>query len=152
MGWSIPSPSSMSWPDDPVRQRLTRHSLANAARELARRDRGLARIVAAHGPPPLWARRPGFATLVRIILEQQVSLASAAAIYTRVAKELDDGWTPTSVRLAGETGLRARGLTRQKARYITELARQIDDGRLPLAMLARFSDDVVRAQLGAVPG
>ena len=133
-------------------QRLTREALERAVGELVRRDRGLARIVAAHGPPPLWARRPAFATLVRIILEQQVSLASAAAIYRRVAKELPGGWSPASVRAAGEAGLRARGLTRQKARYVTELANHVGDGRLVLSELTRASDDVVRAQLAAVPG
>src|SRR3712207_7093313 len=51
----------------------------------ARRDRGLGAIVRRHGPPPLWARPRGFATLLRIILEQQVSLASARAMYLRLA-------------------------------------------------------------------
>lgn len=132
--------------------RLTRETLGRAVGELVRRDRGLARIVASHGLPPLWARRPGFPTLVRIILEQQVSLASAAAIYRRVAKELPGGWTPPAVRAAGERGLRARGLTRQKARYITELANHVADGRLRFSELARSTDEVVHAQLAAVPG
>lgn len=135
-----------------VPTRLTRDSLAGAVRELAWRDRGLARIIAAHGPPPLWARRPGFATLVRIILEQQVSLASAAALYRRVAQELPGGWSAPSVRAVGESGLRAYGLTRQKARYVTQLAIEVDAGRLRLPALARAADDIVRAQLGAIPG
>lgn len=143
----------MSWRSFPVRQqRLTDVSLANAVRELARRDRGLGRIVAAHGTPPLWARRPGFATLVQIILEQQVSLASAAALYRRVAKELPRGWTPASVRAVGESGLRARGLTRQKARYVAELAASVDDGQLRLSALGRADDDSVRARLSELPG
>ena len=132
--------------------RLTRDSLAGAVRDLARRDRGLARIVAAHGPPPLWARRPGFATLVRIILEQQVSLASAAALYRRIGRELRGGWSAATVRAVGEAGLRARGLTRQKARYVTHLAIEVDDGRLMLPALARATDDRVCAELGAIPG
>ncbi len=53
---------------------LDEASLLRAVGELAERDPDLAGIVARHGPPPLWAREPGFATLVRIILEQQVSL------------------------------------------------------------------------------
>jgi DNA-3-methyladenine glycosylase II len=142
----------MSSPDTAVRHRLSKPSLASAVRELTRRDRGLARIVAVHGAPPLWARRPGFATLVRIILEQQVSLASAAALYRRVSTELPCGWTPASVRTVGESGLRACGLTRQKARYIAELARRVDGGQLQLATLAHADDDAVRAHLVAVPG
>ncbi len=58
-------------------ERLTRQSLSGAVEYLAERDRDLAAVVQRHGPPPLWARPPGFGTLLHIILEQQVSLASA---------------------------------------------------------------------------
>src|SRR5438874_2510446 len=53
--------------------------LARAARTLAARDEDLAGILERHGTPPLWDRPPGFATLVAIVLEQQVSLSSGAA-------------------------------------------------------------------------
>ena len=132
--------------------RLTRASLHAAIQALVAQDRGLARIVAAHGAPPLWARRPGFASLARIVLEQQVSLASAAALYCRVALELPYGWTPASVLAVGEAGLRTRGLTRQKARYVTELAGRVAGGHLRLAALGRAGDALVHAQLCAVPG
>lgn len=132
--------------------RLTSTTLLRGVSELARRDRALARLVDTHGCPPLWARRPGFATLVRIILEQQVSLASAAALYRRVSRQLPAGWTPSSVRLVGESGLRAHGLTRQKARYVAELAIRVDDGKLSLAALARADDETVRAALVELPG
>ena len=56
---------------------LTDATLSHALADLTARDPRLARIVADYGPPPLWAREPGFPTLVHIILEQQVSLASA---------------------------------------------------------------------------
>jgi DNA-3-methyladenine glycosylase II len=59
---------------------LTLASLLQGVSVLAARDRRFARIVADYGPPPLWARPQGFTTLTRIILEQQVSLASAAAL------------------------------------------------------------------------
>lgn len=63
---------------------LTSTSLLQGVKELSARDDQIARVVRRFGPPPLWARRPGFATLVRIILEQQVSLASAEAAYARL--------------------------------------------------------------------
>ena len=66
--------------------RLDRVSLLSGVRTLARRDRRLAGLVLRYGPPPLWSRPPGFATLLRIILEQQVTLASAAAVYNQVAR------------------------------------------------------------------
>src|SRR2546427_412518 len=65
-------------------RRLSQASLLRGVRELSDRDRDLAGVIQRFGPPPLWARRPGFATLVRIILEQQVSLASAEAAYSRL--------------------------------------------------------------------
>ena len=132
--------------------RLTAVSLAAATAILAARDQDLARIVAAHGVPPLWARRPGFATLARIILEQQVSLASAATLYRRLARELPTGWTARSVLTVGESGLRTLGVTRQKARYLADIAARIEAGDLRLARLGQAEDAVVHAQLCAVPG
>ena len=63
---------------------LTDDTLPTALADLTARDPRLARIVADHGPPPLWAREPGFPTLIHIILEQQVSLASARAAFDRL--------------------------------------------------------------------
>ena len=63
---------------------LTDATLPAALADLTARDARLARIVAEYGPPPLWAREPGFPTLLRIILEQQVSLASAQAAFERL--------------------------------------------------------------------
>ena len=106
---------------------LTRASLADASRRLARDDRDLGRILRLHGLPPLWARRPGFATLVQIILEQQVSLSSARSMFQRLERRAG-AVTPERMRAIGTTRLRAVGLTRQKTRYILELSRAIDTG------------------------
>ena len=64
--------------------RLSPETLGLAVAELGDRDPDLAAVVERFGLPPLWARRPGFSTLVRIILEQQVSLRSAAAAYAQL--------------------------------------------------------------------
>jgi DNA-3-methyladenine glycosylase II len=130
---------------------LTRATLLDGVRALTDRDADLARVVARHGPPPLWARPRGFATLARIILEQQVSLASAAALYARVARELG-GVTPATVLAAGRPGLLALGLTRQKAAYVSALAERVTSGALPLDALPGLPDDEVEARLVAVPG
>jgi len=95
-----------------VQRTLTNAALATAARVLARKDRDLGAIVASIGTPPMWGRRPGFATLVRIILEQQVSLAAARSLYLRIEREMG-GMSPEIVRARGEHGLRALGVTRQ---------------------------------------
>ena len=130
---------------------LTLATLRQGVRELSARDAGLAAIVARHGPPPMWGRPRGFATLVRIILEQQVSLASAAAMFAKLERELG-GVTPAIVRAAGTVGLQALGVTRQKAGYITALAASVADGSLPLATLARLSDAEATEMLVRLPG
>ncbi len=126
-------------------------SLAAAARRLAARDPDLARLLARHGPPPMWGRRPGYATLVRIILEQQVSLAAARTLYLRVQSELG-GMTPELVGASGIEGLQRLGLTRQKARYCHALAAALRDGRLDLSQVARSPDAVGQRLLLELPG
>ncbi len=134
-----------------VRRTLTNTSLALGARALGRKDRDLAGIAASLGAPPMWGRRPGFATLVRIILEQQVSLAAARTLYQRLRGELG-GMSAEAVHLRGEAGLRELGLTRQKARYCHGLASRILEGSLDLAAAAALPDDAGRSLLLAVPG
>jgi len=130
---------------------LTRVSLSAGIRELTDRDRDLARIMTRVGEPPLWARRPGFPTLVRIIMEQQVSLLAAQSLYRRLFRTLG-GMSAARIHRIGENGLRELGLTRQKARYCHGLAGRILDGSLDLGSVARLSDVDGRAVLLSVPG
>jgi DNA-3-methyladenine glycosylase II len=122
-----------------------------AAAILAERDPDLAGILARHGPPPLWDRPPGFATLVAIVLEQQVSLRSGAAALARL-EGAAGSLEPAAVAALGEDGARAAGLTRQKARYVVGLADAALDGRLDPGALASSDDDDARAQLTALLG
>jgi DNA-3-methyladenine glycosylase II len=135
---------------------LDEASLLLGVQALSATDRDLAGIIARHGPPPLWAREPGFETLVKIILEQQVSLGSAVAALGRLraALGIDDGapLTPAAVIELGEEAMRTAGLTRQKAAYLAGLASDVDTGRLDLAAVAASSDDEARASLTAVTG
>ncbi len=108
-------------------------------------------VVDRYGPPPLWARRPGFATLVRIILEQQVSLASADSTFKRLDGEIDRV-SPESVAALSLADLRGFGFTRQKAGYCLDLARLIVAGGLNLRNVSRAPDDEARAALLAVRG
>jgi len=77
-------------------RQLTRASLRRGARQLADADPDLDAVLGRLGEPPMWGRRPGFSALVRIILEQQVSLASARAMYRRLAGRLG-GMTPKGI-------------------------------------------------------
>jgi len=130
---------------------LTRALLQTGARELAIRDPDLGRIHQRLGDPPIWGRRPGFSSLVRIILEQQVSLRSAAAMYRRIAGHIG-GMTPHAVDRIGVMGLRRLGVTRQKAAYCHGLARQIKNGTLDPSAIARAPDEEGRRMLLDVRG
>ena len=79
---------------------LTGDSLAAAVDELAARDAELAGIVERHGLPPMWDRPAGFVTLVQLILEQQVSLASAGATYERLCSVVGEPTPAAVLRLA----------------------------------------------------
>ena len=125
--------------------------LEGAVRLLAHHDVVLGGILERHGPPPLWGRQPGFETIVRIVLEQQVSLDSAASAFERL-RGAAGAVEPGAVVLAGEERLRAAGLTRQKSRYIVGLAAEILAGRIDLASLEPMDDQAARARLMAVTG
>lgn len=130
---------------------LTVASLEWAVVELAGRDADLAGIVARFGPPPLWDREPGFATLVHLILEQQVSLASAAAAFERL-RVAADPLTPDRFQELTDAELLAIGFSHQKARYGRALAEAIESGELDLSALDAGDDDAVHRALQAVPG
>ncbi len=133
-------------------RRLTRETLHEALRELAARDTSLSRLLVQYGDPPLWERPEGFVTLVRMILEQQVSLESAATLFTRLDTSIAGGMQPVPILSMGVNGLRALGVTRQKAAYLVALAEHVTDGRLDLRVLSTRSDSDVLVTLQRVPG
>jgi DNA-3-methyladenine glycosylase II len=130
---------------------LTHSTLLAAVEELTQSDADLAQIVARFGPPPLWAREPGFPTLVLMILEQQVSLASARAAYDRLAAAVGE-ITPASLLQLDDATLRTIGFSRQKTSYTRYLAAAIEEGRFDPYALAAMDDDAVRASLVALKG
>ena len=130
---------------------LTPTDLGPVVEWLAARDNALAHIVERYGLPPLWPREPGFPTLLHIILEQQVSLASAKAAFERLGEAITP-LTPQSFLTLDDAQLKAIGFSRQKTYYGRELARAILDGKLDLERLAELDDDVVRAELKEIKG
>ena len=130
---------------------LSRASLAVAVEQLAAADPDLAAIVERFGPPPLWDRVPGFATLVHIILEQQVSLASAQAAFDRL-RAAADPLTPARFLDLTDAELLTIGFSRQKARYGRALATALDGGSLDLDSLTSLDDDSAHRELVAIPG
>jgi DNA-3-methyladenine glycosylase II len=103
------------------------------------------------GDPPLRRFEPGFEGLARIITGQQVSVASAAAIWTRVFEGLHPV-TPRSVLAAGEKRLQGFGLSRPKIRTLQAVARAVDDGTLDLDGLDAAADAAIHEALTAVKG
>ena len=130
---------------------LTVRTLRRAARELGAADPQLGVSVERYGPPPLWSRDPSYATLVHLILEQQVSLASAQAAFDRLRAALDGSVEPEPLLRLTDEELRAIGFSRQKAGYARTLANAMLDG-FDLGALAAMPDDEVRHALIAMPG
>lgn len=131
--------------------RLDEQSFARGVRALCRADPDLRAVVKNFGPPPMWVRPPGFATLVQIILEQQVSLASGRAVYRKLSDRIGRP-TPTRFLELKNTELRACGFSRQKTAYCQGLAEAVTDGRLKLNGLSRCDDEAVRAALVQIKG
>lgn len=129
--------------------RLTTATLGTAAKSLAARDRILASTYQMHGAPPMWARRPGFPTLLRIVLEQQVSLVSARAMFERLKSNIEP-FTPKAFIESGETYLRSLGVTRQKAHYCVQVAHAFTNGHLD--KIVRMNDEDAHATLVSIKG
>jgi DNA-3-methyladenine glycosylase II len=130
---------------------LDEAGLRRAVRILSRRDPALAAISRRYGPPPLWAREPGFATLVHMILEQQVSLASARAVFERLRSSLPV-FDAVSLLALDDAAFVRIGITRQKTAYARGLASAIVRGALDLEALARLHDAEVHAALTGIRG
>lgn len=124
---------------------------AAGIKALSKRDRDLAEIISNYGYPDPWRRKPGFATLIRIILEQQVSYASAKAAYKRLQNAVDE-LNPENFLTLDDDELKKIGFSRQKTRYGRILAQTILDGNLNLASLAKLPDAEIRKQLTAIKG
>jgi DNA-3-methyladenine glycosylase II len=134
-----------------TRAALTEKTLAIAVRRLAARDVDLRTTVERFGSPPLWDRPSGFPTLVHIILEQQVSLASAAAAFGRLEARLGT-LTPAGFLELTDAELLGIGFSRQKARYARALASAVEDATLDIGGLGALDDEAVERELVALPG
>jgi DNA-3-methyladenine glycosylase II len=135
----------------PLLAPLTEQSFKQALDLLCSGDPDLAQIVAQFGPPPLWDREPGFPTLIYIILEQQVSLASARAAFNRLLATVSP-LTPARLLELDDATLKAVGFSRQKTQYSRNLAQAILEGRLDLDKLETLDDLEVQSELLKVKG
>jgi DNA-3-methyladenine glycosylase II len=130
---------------------LNTQTLAAAAALLARRDKQLAQILKTHGKPPLWRRPATFSTLVKIILEQQVSLKSAASMFRKLQHSIAP-FTAARIVEVGPEYLRRLGVTRQKTSYLLNVSSAIVAGTLNLRRLSRLPDGDVKEALMRIKG
>lgn len=118
---------------------------------LAKSDSDFAEIMTKFGKPPLWERATGFPTLLQIILEQQVSLAAAKAVFNRLCN-LVQPLTPENFLLLEDIVLRNIGFSRQKTLYCRELASAIVQGQLDLSELEIMEEMKIRSELKRIKG
>jgi len=122
-------------------------------RQVALRDEAMAGLIKAVGPIEL--RDPlenSFAALVRSILYQQLAGAAATAIHGRFLKLFADGLSPSAVIALPEGAMRSAGLSGSKAAAISDLARKVEDGTVPLHDVESLTDDELVARLVQVRG
>jgi len=118
---------------------------------LAGVEASFAEVISRYGIPPLWLRPPGFATLILIILEQQVSLQSARAAFDRLEARLGRITTAEFLKL-DDLELKKLGFSRQKTGYCRDLARRIQDETLDLNQLHHMDTQDVIGSLTSVRG
>ena len=134
----------------PMVSRLDPQTFREGLQLLSSEDRSLARILEVHGEPGFWWRPPGFATLTLLIIEQQVSLESAAAVYRRVAGALPI--TPEAMAELSPVTLGELGVTRQKAGYVIGLAQSIQSSEVDLDEISRLDPDLAHRALTSIRG
>ena len=118
---------------------------------LQRIDPIFGQIEERHGLPPNWQRPPGFVTLARLILEQQVRLESAYATYRLLEERLGE-ISPDTLLTLDDAEMRACKVSRQKARYLRVLSTAVREGELDIPGLAELPEAEVRSRLTALTG
>ncbi|MEO6151299.1 MAG: DNA-3-methyladenine glycosylase 2 family protein [Mucilaginibacter sp.] len=130
---------------------FTPYSFPTICDELAVRDADLAAVINTHGYPPMWSRPNTFEILVHIILEQQVSLASALSALNKLKESMQE-ITPARVLLLTDDEFRACYFSRQKTAYVRYLAEAIVNGQIDLEGFANLPNDEIRSRLTALKG
>lgn len=131
---------------------MPRLRLAADLRALAARDADVATELARIGVPASRARPPGFATLLRIVVGQQVSTKAAAAMWARLEAGLGGRVEPRGIAALDEEAMRGFGFSRQKAAYARDMAARLLDGRLDLDRIGRLRDGAAIDALVEVKG
>jgi len=129
----------------------TQSDLEDAIHALVKRDPRLKPVLEVAGMPALRRREPGFAGLAHIVCGQQLSTASAAAIWGRLSAAFDP-FDHEAVRRARTDRLGRLGLSAAKIKTLKHLAREIIAERLNLDVLAEEDADAAHHTLVSLPG
>ncbi len=132
-------------------QRFDKDNFYRLCNKLAEKDSHLRFVIKTHGYPPFWSRTPSFATLVNIILEQQVSLASAKSAFLKL-QEKAGHITPEKILQLTNEELKACYFSRQKITYAKHLAAAIVNNELQIEKLNELPDDFIRTELKKLKG
>ena len=130
---------------------LSAEQLRASLDALAGIEPAFAAALARVGYPAPRLRERGYATLLRTICGQQVSVQSADAVWRRLGEVAGDQADPATITNASDETLRAAGLSRQKAGYARSLAAEVTSGRLDLANLPADDEEAI-AQLVRIKG
>jgi DNA-3-methyladenine glycosylase II len=122
-----------------------------ALSDLASWDNDLKAVLNQFGQPPMWSRDPGFPTLVYIVLEQQVSLASARAAFERLKISVKN-LNPENFLKLDDVALKQIGFSRQKTTYCRNIAIAVEDKSLPIDQFVYLPDETIRAELLKIKG
>jgi DNA-3-methyladenine glycosylase II len=134
-----------------MNKQFNRDNFIRLCNILSKRDGELKAIIKQHGYPPMWTRPAAFPTLIHIILEQQVSLASAKAAFVKLKERLGS-ITPQKLLLLTDAEMRACYFSRQKTVYARQLAEAIVSKQLNLKKLSALPDEQVRQELKRIKG
>jgi DNA-3-methyladenine glycosylase II len=126
-------------------------ALREAMDDLATRDAAIAAALGRVGYPPARQREPGYETLLRTIVGQQVSVAAAASVWAKLEALLGAGCAPEALLVAEFDALRGCGLSRQKQGYARSLAELVTSGALDLHALPRDDEEAI-AELVRIKG
>ena len=132
-------------------QSLTDKTFSDAVATLCAQDAILQQLVETYGPPPFWHRPEGFSSLILIMLEQKISLASAKAVYDRLVAAVGT-LTPQSVLALEDITLRELGFSWQKVTYAKNIAQAIASEQLDLDRLSLASNEEVMKSLTQIKG
>ncbi|MBA3838616.1 MAG: DNA-3-methyladenine glycosylase 2 family protein [Sphingomonas sp.] len=124
---------------------LSAEQLVADLNAIAAVEPAMARAIDRAGYPPPRLRDRGYATLLRTIVGQQVSVAAAASIWNKLAAALGDLDDPATIAALSVEELRPCGLSRQKAGYALSLAAEVSSGALNLNALPADDEEAIAA-------